>query len=49
VFGEVSEGEEALDKINEIYCDKDNKPFQNIRYEYAADNIAEYQVILYYN
>ena len=33
VFAEVSEGEEVLDKLNEIYCDKENKPYQNIRYQ----------------
>ncbi|XP_067945841.1 peptidyl-prolyl cis-trans isomerase sig-7-like [Watersipora subatra] len=31
VFGEVSEGEEVLDKLNELYCDKENKPYQNVR------------------
>ena len=31
VFGEVSEGEDILDKINEAYCDKEGRPFQDIR------------------
>ena len=31
VFGEISEGEEVLDKLNEIYCDKESKPYQNVR------------------
>ena len=31
VFGEVAEGEEVLEKINEAYCDKAGRPFQDIR------------------
>lgn len=31
VFGEVVEGEEVLMKINEAYCDKEGKPYQDIR------------------
>ena len=28
VFGEVVEGFEVLDKLNETYCDKEDRPFQ---------------------
>ncbi len=31
VFGEVAEGLEILMKIGEAYCDKDGKPYQDIR------------------
>lgn len=31
VFGEVTEGMEVLDKINETFVDKDFVPFQDIR------------------
>lgn len=31
VFGEVAEGFDALMKISETYCDKDGRPFQDIR------------------
>ena len=31
VFGEVAEGMDVLTKINEGYCDKDGRPFQDIR------------------
>lgn len=31
VFGEVVEGEEVLMKVNEAYCDKEGKPYQDIR------------------
>ena len=31
VFGEVAEGMDVLMKINEIFCDKDHRPYQDIR------------------
>lgn len=31
VFGEVAEGYEVLDKINEAYCDEQGRPFRDIR------------------
>ncbi|CDH54382.1 rna binding [Lichtheimia corymbifera JMRC:FSU:9682] len=31
VFGEVAEGYDVLDKINEAYCDEQGRPFRDIR------------------
>ncbi|CAH8585530.1 unnamed protein product [Schistosoma turkestanicum] len=31
VFGYIAEGMEFVDKINEVYCDKDCRPFRNVR------------------
>ena len=31
VFGEVAEGMDVLTKINEAYCDKEGRPYQDIR------------------
>ncbi|KAF8569245.1 hypothetical protein P879_03149 [Paragonimus westermani] len=31
VFGQVAEGVEFLDHINEVYCDQDSRPFRNVR------------------
>ena len=31
IFGEVTKGFDVLDKINDVYCDEDNRPYQNIR------------------
>lgn len=31
IFGIVAEGMDVLDKINKVYCDKDNRPLVNIR------------------
>lgn len=31
VFGEVAEGEDVLMKINEAYCDKEGRPYQDVR------------------
>ena len=31
IFGEVTKGFDVLDKINDSYCDEDNRPYQNIR------------------
>ena len=31
IFGEVTKGFDVLDKINDSYCDEDNRPFRNIR------------------
>lgn len=32
VFGEVAEGFEVIKKLNEAYVDKDNRPYQDIRW-----------------
>ena len=32
VFGEVAEGLDVLMKINEAYCDKEHRPYKDIRY-----------------
>lgn len=32
VFGEVSEGFDVLDKINESICDDNDRPYQDIRF-----------------
>ena len=31
VFGEVAEGHDVLEKLNEAFCDKEGKPYQDIR------------------
>ena len=31
VFGELTEGLDVVGKMNEVYCDKDGRPFQDIR------------------
>ncbi|PAA92322.1 hypothetical protein BOX15_Mlig017414g4, partial [Macrostomum lignano] len=31
VFGQVAEGFDILDKLNEVYCDRDHRPFQDVR------------------
>jgi len=31
VFGEVAEGFDVLQKFNEVYVDKDNRPYKDIR------------------
>ena len=31
VFGEVAEGHDVLNKLNEAFCDKEGKPYQDIR------------------
>lgn len=31
VFGEIAEGMDVLMKINEVFCDKDHRPYQDIR------------------
>ena len=32
VFGEVAEGFEVLDKLNEAYCDEKHRPYRDIRF-----------------
>ena len=32
VFGEVTEGKEVLLKLNEIICDSEHRPYQDVRY-----------------
>ena len=31
IFGEVAEGEEILQILNELYCDEDGRPYQDVR------------------
>ncbi|CAH8499523.1 unnamed protein product [Dicrocoelium dendriticum] len=31
VFGQIAEGFDFLDNINEVYCDEENRPFRNVR------------------
>ena len=31
VFGEVSEGWETLDKLNEVFVDRENRPYKDVR------------------
>lgn len=35
IFGEIAEGMEVLDKINELYVDKDNRPYQDVRIKHT--------------
>lgn len=35
IFGKVEEGIEILDKLNSVYVDKDNRPYQNIRIKHT--------------
>lgn len=35
VFGEVAEGLEVLQKINELYCDGDGRPYQDVRIKHT--------------
>ena len=32
MFGEIAEGFDTLEKINETICDEDDRPYQDIRY-----------------
>jgi len=32
VFGEVAEGREVLLRLNEVICDSDHRPYQDVRY-----------------
>lgn len=32
VFGEVAEGFEVLDKLNDAYCDEHHRPYRDIRF-----------------
>jgi peptidyl-prolyl cis-trans isomerase-like 4 len=32
VFGEVAEGTEVLLKLNDVICDSDHRPYQDVRY-----------------
>lgn len=35
IFGEVAEGMDVLDRINELYVDKDMRPFQDVRIKHT--------------
>ena len=32
VFGEVSEGLETLDKLNDVFVDQENRPYKDVRW-----------------
>jgi len=36
IFGQIEEGFEALDKINEAYCDEEGRPLKNIRIRHTV-------------
>jgi len=36
IFGKVEEGFEVLEKLNKLYVDKDNRPYQNIRIKHTV-------------
>ncbi|KAK3241633.1 cytochrome P450 monooxygenase 59, partial [Cymbomonas tetramitiformis] len=36
IFGQLAEGEDALMRINEAYCDEEGRPFQNIRIKHTV-------------
>lgn len=36
VIGEVAEGQEVLEKVNNLYCDDDGRPFQDIRIRHTS-------------
>lgn len=40
VFGEVSEGLDVLQKINEAIVDDTNRPYQDIRYESESRKVS---------
>ena len=40
IFGEVAEGWEALEKINDAYCDENGQPWQNIRVRVSTSLIS---------
>jgi len=35
IFGEIAEGEEVLERMNAAYCDKQNRPYRNIRIKHT--------------
>ena len=35
IFGEIAEGEDVLERINAAYCDKQNRPYRNIRIKHS--------------
>jgi peptidyl-prolyl cis-trans isomerase-like 4 len=35
IFGEVAEGLDVLQKINELYCDDDGRPYQDVRIKHT--------------
>lgn len=41
VFGEIGEGFEVLSKLNEAFCDKEHRPYKDIRWE-DAGNISSF-------
>ncbi|KAL7057745.1 hypothetical protein AAHC03_016788 [Spirometra sp. Aus1] len=36
VFGAIAEGEEWLSRINEVYCDKESRPYRNVRIHHTV-------------
>lgn len=37
IFGEVTEGHEVLLKLNDAICDFENRPYQDIRFEFELN------------
>jgi peptidyl-prolyl cis-trans isomerase-like 4 len=35
IFGEIAEGEDVLERINAAYCDKQHRPYRNIRIKHT--------------
>lgn len=36
VFGQIAEGFDFLDNVNEVYCDEENRPFRNVRIRHTT-------------
>jgi Peptidyl-prolyl cis-trans isomerase (rotamase) - cyclophilin family len=43
VFGEVAEGREVLLKLNEVICDSEHRPYQDVRYSHTQICISNNQ------
>eukprot|EP01041_Mallomonas_annulata_P005688 gene5688-11475_t len=35
IFGEIAEGMEVLEKLNNLYCDEDGRPYQDVRIKHS--------------
>ena len=46
VFGEVAEGREVLLKLNEVICDSEHRPYQDVRYSCTVICICNRQTDL---
>lgn len=45
VFGEVAEGFDILDKLNEAICDENHRPYQDIRSDFLTGFIKSMFVV----